>query len=82
MHINTELDAPHYEKLQQLQRAMGKDLRGLLEFAIDELYARHKVAVGRDALAILQNNGFIGCLHGDGNLSQNYKQELDWSHKL
>jgi hypothetical protein len=82
MQINTELDAQHYEKLQQLQRTTGKDLRAVLESAIDELYARHKVAVGRDALAILRNNGFIGCMHGDGRLSQDYKQKLDWSHKL
>ena len=82
MQINTELDAQHYEKLQQLQQIMGKNLRKLLEFAIDDLYSRHKVSVGHDALMILQKNNFIGCLHGDGHLSQNYKQELDWSSKL
>ncbi|MDM8564847.1 hypothetical protein QUF74_04260 [Candidatus Halobeggiatoa sp. HSG11] len=82
MQINTELDTQHYEKLQQLQRIMGKNLRTLLELAIDDLYARHNVSVGHDALTILQKNNFIGCLHGDGKLSQNYKQELDWSGKL
>lgn len=41
-----------------------------------------QVATGREALAILRRNGFIGCLHGNGHLSQDYKQELDWNHKL
>ena len=82
MQITTELDTIHYEKLQQLKQTMGKNLRALLEFAIDDLYARHQVAVGSDALAILRKNNLVGCLHDDSHLSQNYKQELDWSHKL
>lgn len=77
MQLNTELDSQYYENLQQLQRTMGKDLQAVLESAIDELYARQKVAVGRDALAILKKNGFIGCMQGDGNLSQDYKQKLN-----
>jgi len=45
MQISTELDNTYYEKLQQLQKMMGKNLRTFLEFAIDDLYTRHKVAV-------------------------------------
>lgn len=82
MQIKTELDDQHYEKLQQLQKIMGKNLTALLELAIDDLYARPKVSIGHDALMILRENHFIGCLPGEGNLSQNYKQELDWNHKL
>jgi len=37
---------------------------------------------GQKALAILQGSGFIGCLQGDGNLSQDYKQVLDWQDKV
>ena len=41
------------------------------------------VAIGVDALAILNKNGFIGCLHSNNEeLSQNYKKLLDWNHKL
>lgn len=40
------------------------------------------VAIGVDALAILNKNGFIGCLHSNEELSQNYKKLLDWNHKL
>lgn len=82
MQINTELDSRHYEKLRQLQCTMGKDLSTLLAFAIDDLYARHTVATGHEALAIFRQNGFIGCLRGDGQLSQNYKKELNLNDKL
>ncbi len=82
MQLNTELGSRHYEKLQQLQRTAGKDLRTLLELAIDELYARHQTAVGADALEILRKNGVVGCMHDDSDLSKNYKKELNWSSKL
>lgn len=82
MQLNLELGNRHYEKLQQLQHTVGKDARTVLELAIDELYARHQVAVGADAFEILRRNGLIGCLHGDSSLSENYKKELDWSNKL
>lgn len=81
MELNTELGSQHYEKLRQLQRTVGKDLRSVLELAIDELYARHQVAVGADALAILRRNGVVGCLHDDIDLSEKYKEKLDWSDK-
>lgn len=49
--------------------------------AIDELYARHQIAVGADALAILRKNGVVGCRHDDIDLSEKYKEKLDWSNK-
>lgn len=81
MHIEAELDEKHYEKLIKLQKVMKRDTDAVLQQAIDELFEREKVAIGSDALKILRNNGFVGCLHGDGFLSQDYKEELDWSHK-
>jgi len=81
MELNTELGSRQYEKLRQLQRTVGKDLRSVLELAIDELYARRHIAVGSDALAILRKNGVVGCLHDDSDLSENYKEKLDWSDK-
>ena len=47
-----------------------------------EEYARHQVAVGADALAILRRNEVVGCLHDDCDLSEKYKEKLDWSNKL
>jgi hypothetical protein len=51
------------------------------KLAIDELYAHHQIAVGADALAILRKNGVVGCLHDDSDLSEKYKEKLDWSSK-
>ena len=73
MKINMELGVSHYEKLQHLQRAAGKDIRTLLETAIDYLYARHISATGYDALNILRENGFVGCLTDSPNLSEDYR---------
>jgi hypothetical protein len=80
MKINMEFGVSHYEKLQYLQRVAGKDIRTLLETAIDCLYARH--IRGSDTLNILRKNGFIGCLKDTSNLSEDYKQKLDWNDKL
>jgi hypothetical protein len=41
-----------------------------------EKYARHQIAVGADALAILRKNGVVGCLHDDSDLSEKYKEKL------
>ena len=81
MYIEVELDDQHYEKLRILQQATGRDAGAVLQRAIDELFAREQTAIGADALRILRKNGFVGCLHGDGSLSQDYKKELDWGHK-
>lgn len=81
MQLNMELGSQHYEKLRQLQHTVGKDLRSVVELAIDELYARRQVAVGADALAILRQNGVVGCLHDESDLSEKYKEKLDWSNK-
>jgi hypothetical protein len=39
------------------------------------------IAVGAQALEILQRNGFVGCLHEEDDLSVRYKEELDWNDK-
>lgn len=70
MQLNLELGNRHYEKLQQLQHTVGKDARTVLELAIDELYARHQVAVGPDALEIFRKNGFVACGHFEAGLPE------------
>ena len=37
---------------------------------------------GQKAYQIMQESGFIGYLESDKNLSENYKDYLDWSHKV
>jgi DNA-binding transcriptional regulator YhcF (GntR family) len=34
------------------------------------------------AYQIMQESGFIGSIEGGGNLSETYKDHLDWYHKL
>lgn len=82
MQITAELDAPHAYKIQQLHQQLGKNIPTLLELAIDELYARHQVACGKEVREIFQRHGFIGCLHEENQFSSQYKQALDWSHKV
>jgi hypothetical protein len=45
-----------------------------LQLAIDSLYEHYQLYEGQKALAILQKNGFIGCLQGDGDLSENFSR--------
>ncbi len=41
-----------------------------------------KKTEGEKLLAILQETDFLGSLPDDENLSENYKDYLDWSHKI
>jgi len=68
MQIIANLDAQHYDKLTTLQAQLNKDATALLQLAIDSLYEHYQLNEGQKALAILQKNGFIGCLQGDGDL--------------
>lgn len=34
------------------------------------------------AYQLMQQSGFIGSFEDDGDLSENYKNYLDWSHKV
>ena len=38
--------------------------------------------IGKDALLLAQDIGFIGSLDAEPDFSTNYKDHLDWSHKI
>ena len=40
------------------------------------------ILIGKDALQLAQDIGFIGSLEAEPEFSTNYKDHLDWSHKL
>lgn len=85
MQITAELDNQHLEKLQQLESRLKKTTSELLSLAIDEIYRQQTTEESdkaQRAYQIMLQSGFIGSIEGDGNLSENYKEELDWSHKL
>ena len=84
MQITAELDSQHLEKLQSLEKALRKNTSELIALAIDEVYQRQTAAPiseGQKAYQLMLQSGFVGCMSGDGNLSERYKHELDWSDK-
>jgi hypothetical protein len=87
MQITAELDAQHLEKLHELEVLLRKTPSELITLAIDEIYKIRKVFEseldeGQRAYQLMQQSGFIGSFEDDGNLSENYKAHLDWSHKI
>ncbi|MCF7964677.1 MAG: hypothetical protein QX199_12820 [Methylococcaceae bacterium] len=83
MQITAELDNQHIEKLHALEKTLKKNTSELISFAIDEVFTKNLAATeGQNAYQLMQQSGFIGCVELDENLSENYKDKLDWSHKI
>jgi hypothetical protein len=83
MQITAELDNQHLEKLQTLEKSLKKTTSELIALAIDEIFNKNTTKnEGQTAYQLMQQSGFIGCVELDENLSENYKDHLDWSHKL
>jgi len=83
MQITAELDNQHIEKLQALEKTLKKNTSELISFAIDEVFTKNVAKTeGQNAYQLMQQSGFIGCVELDENLSEDYKDKLDWSHKL
>ena len=83
MQITAELDNQHMEKLQTLEKTLKKTKSELIAFAIDEIFAKTPIKTeGQTAYELMQQSGFIGCAENDENLSENYKDYLDWNHKI
>ena len=83
MHIEAELDELHATQLLELQQRLKKPLPELvteiLTRALDAGIGTSETE-GQKMLRILADEGLIGCLHGDGNLSVDYKQHL-WGNE-
>lgn len=83
MQITAELDSQHVEKLHALEKTLKKNTSELIAFAIDEIYnTRNTPTEGERVLAILQKTGYLGGMPDVADLSENYKDYLDWSDKL
>jgi hypothetical protein len=73
MQINIELNEEYASKLFYVQQKTDqKDLKALLEAAIDTYYNQLEPPP-KTALEIFTESGFIGCIQTDPNLSTNYK---------
>jgi hypothetical protein len=83
MSVETELDEIHAERLLQWQRHLNKPLAevvaDMLARALDETPTPTETE-GEKLLRILDEEGLIGCMHGDGNLSVAYKKHL-WGNE-
>lgn len=83
MQITAELDNQHWAKLRALEKSLQKDRSELIALAIDEIFDKSSDAnEAQNAYQLMQQSGFIGCMEGDGDFSENYKNDLDWSHKV
>jgi hypothetical protein len=83
MQITAELDSQHLEKLQTLEKQLQQNTSEFIAWAIDKIYQeKNSPTEGQSAYQLMQQSGFIGCVELNENLSENYKEHLDWSHKL
>lgn len=81
MYIEAELDEIHTERLLRLQRQLQKPLAEVVAIAIDALSntpLRQPDTHGAHIRKILEEEGLIGCMEADSNLSVDYKNHL-WS---
>lgn len=84
MHIETELDDRHAQRLLELQQRSNQPLSELvaeiLGRALDQQALPPPETEGQRAYRLLEEAGLIGCIEGDGRLSSEYKQRL-WDHE-
>lgn len=82
MQITAELDNQHLEKLQELEKVLKINTSEFIAYAIDEFYSKNRLPTeGERVLAILKNTGYLGGMPDVSDLSENYKDYLDWSDK-
>ena len=83
MQITADLDSQHLEKLHTLEKSLKKNTSEFIAFAIDEIYnTKNTPTEGERVLAILQKTGYLGSLPDVSDLSENYKDYLDWGDKV
>jgi len=57
-------------------------LKGKVDFALDEIYnSKSTPTEGEKVLAILKKTGYLGSMPDATDLSENYKDYLDWGDK-
>jgi hypothetical protein len=70
-------------KNQPVKKRPSGLLKGKVDFAIDEIYnTKSTPTEGERVLAILQKTGYLGSMPDVADLSENYKDYLDWGDKV
>lgn len=72
MDISTQLNESSVAKLAYLQQMTNQNLEEILQQAIDVYYQQFQTQ-SKTPIEILQNNGFVGCMQAESELSANYK---------
>ncbi|NOQ35052.1 MAG: hypothetical protein GQ569_04065 [Methylococcaceae bacterium] len=71
MQITIELNNQHLETLHEQEEKLKK------------IFPQKKEQTeGEKAYQLMLQSGFIGCVESNENLSENYKEHLDWNHKI
>ncbi len=83
MQIIAELDSQHVEKLHLLEKSLKKTTSELIAFAIDEVFTKApNPSEGQSAYQLMLQSGFIACMEDGADLSENYKDYLNWGDKV
>jgi hypothetical protein len=72
MDINTQLNKSTAAKLAHLQQMTNQNLEEILQQAIEVYYQQFQTQ-SKTPMEILQDNGFVGCIQAESDLSANYK---------
>ncbi|MDQ5908105.1 MAG: hypothetical protein QG599_196 [Pseudomonadota bacterium] len=82
MYIEAELDEIHTERLLRLQQKLQKPVAEVVAAAIDALsnttLTLQQETHGTRIRQILEEEGLVGCMEAENNLSVDYKNHL-WS---
>ncbi len=76
--IIARLDEEERAILRRVRAATGKNTSAIVKAA---LRAYEKTLPRESALAIFERSGVIGAVSGPRNLSESYKEAIDYSHK-
>lgn len=77
--LRLDTDVLHWFKAQG--KGYQTHINALLK-AYKEAPDQQQTTANTNTFNILHNNGFIGCLEDDAQLSENYKTQLNWDNKL
>lgn len=80
MRINARLDHDMTEKILFIEQQTGESTSAIIRSALN-LYYQQLQNSKPNALAIFEQTGFIGSGEGPTDLSENYKQYLNFADK-
>lgn len=86
MHIETDLDDVHAERLLQLQQSQNKPLAEIIADLIDSQWNQsaqpQPESEPSPIYQAFESAGLIGCIGTGEQLSATYKEKMDFSHKV